>query len=94
MRPKAFKKLFQSSLNIQKEFITGTIAVFFTNVYVLLFRKNHNRNPPEGAKNLAEQTEKPIKTHCKLYKNRLSHKKRSKLITMKEILQNLGAIQT
>ena len=36
--------------------------MFLTNVGVLLFRKIHNRNPPEGTKNLAEQT---IKTHCK-----------------------------
>ena len=52
----------------KKSFITRSIAVFVRNVGVFLFRKNHNRNPPEPAKNLAEQTEKPIKNQCKLCK--------------------------
>ena len=47
----------------KKNFITRSIAVFFTNVGVILFRQNHHRNSPEPHKNLAEQTEKPIKTH-------------------------------
>ena len=68
--------------------------MFLTNVGVLRFRKNHNKNPPECTKNLAEQTEKPIKTDYKPCKNRLWHKKQSKILTMKEILQNWGAIQT
>ena len=60
-------KIFQETLTIKftqkKKFITRSIAVFFTNVGVILFRKNHHRNSPEPHKNLAEQTEKPIKTH-------------------------------
>ena len=34
----------------QKSFITRSIAVFLINVFVFLFRKNHDRNPPEPAK--------------------------------------------
>ena len=45
------------------------------NVGVFLFHKNHVKNPPEPTKNLAVQTEKSIKTHCKPCKNRLLHKK-------------------
>ena len=71
LRPQAFKKLLQSSLHTKKSLITRIIAVFLINVGVFPFRKNHNRNPPEPTKNLAEQTEKLIKTHCKPGKNRL-----------------------
>ena len=60
---------------------------------VFLFRKNHNRNPPEPTKNLAEQTERPIKTNCKPCKNGLWHKNDQKKKTMKEILQNRVALQ-
>ena len=45
--------------------------MFLTNLGVLLFCKNHNTNPQERTSNLAERTEKPIKTHCKPCKNRL-----------------------
>ena len=100
LRPKTFKKLLQSSLHTHTHththtnFIPRTIAVFLKNrIAVFLFHKNHNRNPPERTKNLAEHTEKPINTYCKSCKNRLWHKKRSKIITMKEILQNWGALQ-
>ena len=85
LRPKAFKKLLQSNLHTQKSFTNRSIDVFLMNVGVFLFRKNHNRNPPEPTKNLAEQTEKPIKTHCKPCKNRLTEK-RSKIKTVTEIL--------
>ena len=64
------------------------MAVFLINVGVFLFRKNHNRNPPEPAKNLAEQTEKPVKTQTIFW-----HKKESKIKTMKVILQIWGALQ-
>ena len=77
----------------KNNFITRSITVFLTNVGVFLFRKNQNRKPPERTKNLAEQTAKPIKTHCKPCKSRSWHKKRSKVITMKEILQNWDALQ-
>ena len=39
------------------------------NVGVFLFHKNHIKNRPEPTKNLAEQTKKSIKTHCKPCKN-------------------------
>ena len=58
----------------QKNFITCSIAMALINKGVFLFRKNHNRNPPEPTKNLAEQTERPIKTNCKPCKNGLWHK--------------------
>ena len=74
LRPKAFKKLLQLNLHTQKSFTTRSIDVFLMNVGVFLVRKNHNKNPPEPTKNLAEQTEKPIKTHCKPCKNRLTQK--------------------
>ena len=76
----------------KKSFITHSIAMFLINVDVFLFSINHNRNSPETSTNLTEQTEKSIKTHWKPCKNRLWHKKQSK-ITMKEILENCGALQ-
>ena len=42
--------------------------MFRINVRVFYFRKNDNRNLPEPTKNLAEQTEEPIKTHSKTCK--------------------------
>ena len=95
LRTKALKRLLQSNLNPHKIFITRSIAVFFIFLFffMFLFPKNHNRNPPELTRNLAEQTEKPIKTHCKPYKNRLWQKKRSKTKKTNEILQNWGALQ-
>ena len=59
----------------KNNFITHSITVFLTDLGVFLFHKNHNRNPPDRTKNLAEQTEKPIKTHCKPCKSRSWHKK-------------------
>ena len=85
LKSKALKKVLQSSLSTHKNFITRSIAMFLKNVGVFLFCKNHNRKPPEHTKNLAEQTEKPIKTHW--------HKKRSKAKKIKKILQNWDDLQ-
>ena len=67
--------------------------MFLINVGVSPFRKNHNKNPSEPTKNLAKQTEKSIKNHYKPCKNRLRHKKRYEIKTMKEILQNWDALK-
>ena len=56
LSPEALKKPLQSSLHTHKK----------------TFCKNHNMSPPEPTKNLAKQTEKPIKTHCKPAKNTLT----------------------
>ena len=77
----------------KKSFITHSIAMFLFNVGVFLFCINHTRNPPETTKNLTEQIEKLIKTHCKPCKNRLWYKKQSKIKTIKEILENCRALQ-
>ena len=76
----------------QKNLYYSLYHFFLMNVGALLLCKSH-RNPPEPIKNLAEQTEKPIKTHYKPCKYSIWHKKRSKIKTMKEILQNWGALQ-
>ena len=65
----------QVCTNTKKLYYSLYIALFLINVGVFLFRKNYNRNTPEPTKNMAELTEKPIKTHCKPCKNCLWHKK-------------------
>ena len=90
---KHWRSFYNQVCTHKNSFITHSIAVFLINVGLFLLCKNRNRGPPKPANNLAEQTEKPIKTHCKPCKNRLWHKKRSKIKAVKEILQIWVALQ-